>query len=124
MEISTIPIHLMFGDKGFAFPDLIPATQLQLDYHITQMYPSSPFRLQLVDNLKSSLQVGGTININDWGKNNYVVELVHGEENEIFLDPNLMKVTLFYTLASIHSNDLPFLVTQTIMDHLSIAELT
>lgn len=111
----TIPIYVRFGDKGFVFPDLIQATQLQLDNELQNLIGNN-WRFKLVDELDNQ-----QVNHDDAGK--YIIEMVHGNEDSVFFNSELFKVDMFYTSAIVHANDLPFFLTQTILYHLMLPDI-
>lgn len=108
---AVIPIYLEFGDAGFNFPDLAIATQRQLDSEIQREYPTLPVTFEISSREQS----------ND--TTDYAVDLCLSEDTGIVLRPKGLRAILFYTLDSIHSNDLPFLIAQTILFHLLAAEV-
>lgn len=128
----TIPIYLKFADAGFKFPDLVEASQIQLD----KVLEGSRFRYELVGRLdqpkiQHDEKHDGDVdddaesagNEEDQLKDKYVLELEIAEENWVIVHPRLPRATLFYSLSAIHANDLPFYVTQAIVDHLVYPDL-
>lgn len=112
-----IPVYVRFGGGHFNFPDLVEATQLQIDAeteHISEM----KIKLLLVDELNLKQQNPDNNNLESPSSNKYSIELVFSGENTVAIDPELLKVYHSFNLESIHSNDLPFLITQSIIYHL------
>lgn len=108
----TIPIEVRFGDDGFIFPDLVKASQIQIDYHLAdKLKNQSNLHIKLIDRTKTHIN-------ESIDTNKYVVELIHSNENSIALDSDFHKVYLFYTLQAVHANDLPFYITQSVLYHL------
>lgn len=116
----TIPVYVRFGGGHFNFPDLVEATQLQIDAeieHISEM----KIKLLLVDELDLKQQNpddDDNNNLESLSSNKYSIELVFSGENTVAIDPELLKVYHSFNLESIHSNDLPFLITQSVIYHL------
>lgn len=110
----TIPIYVRFGDKGFNFPDLVDATQVELDYELRKTVNTS-WRFKLINELASNWTSS------DDGQ--YVLELTHSDDNFVIVEPNMCKAQVHYSQASVHANDLPFFMTQATLEHLMSAEI-
>lgn len=108
-----VPIYVKYGDYGFNFPDLVEAAQFQLD----RVQPKSKFNFTLIDKLELG---GGDVYIPD---NEYIVELQLVDEVAAILDNEDPHILFVYSLKTIHSNDLPYYMTQTISDHLIHSDL-
>ncbi|EGW33933.1 uncharacterized protein SPAPADRAFT_59317 [Spathaspora passalidarum NRRL Y-27907] len=107
----TIPIAIQFaGDVSFTFPDLIEATQFQIDREVSHLTNSSLY-IQLIDNFDDS------------SPSLYSIDLILNNENTLGISATSLKGYVFYTLDSVHSNDLPFVITQTILYHLIRPEI-
>ncbi|EAZ62759.1 predicted protein, partial [Scheffersomyces stipitis CBS 6054] len=111
----TFPVLLQFGDEGFNFPDLVPSVQKQVNSELNEL-TSKNVQVRLIDNLQN----GTTLNKKDV----FTVELLHSTDNSAALDSIELKAYVYYTLKSIHSNDLPYYITQVILFHLLQPELT
>lgn len=111
--IISIPIWVKHGDKGFVFPDLIEATQMQLDKKLEEY--NSKFHYKLIDKL----------NQNDYelDPNRLSVELFLSNDNSIIMDGERANAAVHYTLKAVHGNDLPYFITQAIVDHLVYSDL-
>lgn len=107
----NIPITLRFGDSGFKFTDLVRAAQIQVDHELD--LSNATFSVTLLDGLNSKNQ----------SSTGLTAELILSNENTIALDPDLLTVYIFYDLAAIHANDLPFFIAQTVVYHLMSAEM-
>lgn len=93
-------------DPEFNFPDLLEAAQYQLSEKITLLYGYVPFEVTLSkapEELPSSA---------------YSLRLSLTPEIAVMANPYGTEVVLTYTLASIHSNDLPYFMAQAVLDHL------
>ncbi|CUM56301.1 unnamed protein product [Debaryomyces fabryi] len=110
----TIPIFVRFGDKGFNFPDLIEATQMELDYELYKTVNTN-WRFKLIDELVSNRSYADD--------ENYILELTHSDDNFVIVEPNMYKAQVHYSQASVHANDLPFFMTQATLEHLVSAEI-
>lgn len=110
----TIPIFVRFGDKGFNFPDLVDAAQMELDYELRKTVNTS-WRFKLVNELASNRTSS------DDGQ--YILELSHSDDNFVIVEPNKCKAQVHYSQASVHANDLPFFMTQAMLEHLMSAEI-
>lgn len=115
-----VPVYVRFGGGYFNFPDLVEAVQLQVNKEMEQV-PELGIQLLVIDELKRGLQ--DQSHVKDHDENEYYVELVFSQENSLSIDPNYPRLYHSYNLESIHSNDLPFLVTQSIIYHLLSPEL-
>lgn len=110
----TIPIKIRYGDEGFNFPDLVEATQNQIDAHVLNK-PASIFSYKLMDDLKPS---GKENHLSHNNSLEYTVELALGGDNSVVLHPDEFKAYLYYETSAVLSNDLPFFITQVIASHL------
>lgn len=91
-ETERAPVYVSYADKGFNFPDLLEASQMQLD-QITSAY-------KLV-----------------WGEapgGQRLLEMHLAGENTMFMNTNKTVAHLMYTMAAIHANDLPYFVAQVV----------
>ncbi|KAI5969913.1 hypothetical protein CANMA_001055 [Candida margitis] len=107
----VIPITLRFNNEKFIFPDLKQAAQIQIN---EELHSLGARRLELV--LVDSLP----------GKNvsqEYLMDLILHHENSLGISSDSLQAAIFYTLESIHSNDLPFFVAQTVLYHFLNAEV-
>lgn len=111
--IISIPIWVKHGDKGFVFPDLIKATQMQLDKKLEDY--DSKFHYKLIDKLEQ--------NDYELDPNRLSVELFLSNENTIIMDGERANAAVHYTLKAVHGNDLPYFITQAIVDHLVYSDL-
>lgn len=138
----TENVRVRFGDDGFRFPDLVKATQLQLNHELKLR--NIPFRYTLVDCLPVNVArasnashdaptnvvpltdgVAPTESAKAPEKVQMAVEMYLGDDTVIRrhpVDPGAMIMT--YTLENVHMNDLPFYVAQTVIDHLLAADLS
>lgn len=104
----TIPIYIKYTGPKFYFPDLIEASQIQVDAESTRVFPHN-WKLKLIDE--------DIVNTNDSTKPNgeYTLELIHQQEDSVGLASEELKAYLFYTLKSIHNNDLPYNLAQAVI---------
>ncbi|KAK6453862.1 uncharacterized protein RJT20DRAFT_63937 [Scheffersomyces xylosifermentans] len=114
----TIPVSIRFGDNGFYFPDLAKATQVQVDAEMQRTFPKN-LKVKVVDDLKLKETQNGAINPDD-----YEVNLMLHGENSVSIHSHKPKAYLSYTMSSVHSNDLPFYITQAILKHLLAPEVS
>lgn len=112
--VITVPIYVRFGDKGFNFPDLIEAAQMQLDYELYKTV-NTKWRFKLIDQLLS--------NVSYADDGNYILELTHSDDNFVIVEPKMCKAQVHYSQASVHANDLPFFMTQATLEHFMSAEI-
>ncbi|RCK63150.1 hypothetical protein Cantr_10256 [Candida viswanathii] len=112
-EVQTIPVAIAFdkGSEWFNFPDLVPATQIQIDAELP-LLTNKTLAVQLLDNLS-----GGN------HSSEYSVELVLSRDSSLALSPDGHTAYVLYSYESIQSNDLPYLITQTILYHLLTLEI-
>ncbi|KAK6202961.1 uncharacterized protein RJT21DRAFT_112896 [Scheffersomyces amazonensis] len=116
--VISIPVHLSFGDEGFKFPDLAKAVQIQVDQELNYIYPGR-IKIEIID----QLELPYSNETDTFLKSQYMIELIHADKDFVGMDSELCKCYVFYTLDSIHSNDLPFFVTQAIIHHLLMSEI-
>lgn len=109
-----IPIRVRHGDEGFNFPDLIEATQNQIDAHLLNK-PSPIFSYKLIDELRPRDRKYRRSHNHSL---EYTVELALSGDNSVALHPDEFKAYLYYETSAVLSNDLPFFVTQVIASHL------
>ncbi|KAH3676097.1 hypothetical protein WICMUC_002394 [Wickerhamomyces mucosus] len=108
-------VYLRVGDQ-LKFPDLPEATQIQINHELHQ----------LTLDPQESLIVDWNVSLTyDQPPNNnaYILELEVADSEGIAVDEISKVTTLFYTLQSIKNNDLPFFVTQTILQHIFKTEI-
>lgn len=139
------PIRIRFHDTGFRFPDLVLATQRQLDYQLAKL--GIPYRYPLIDELpkhiprlgfnKTSTQstrvftlTDGAISATDAVEDaeemdisvtpppDFSLDMALGGNVGVWLDLVRFRAMMTYNLESVHANDLPFYLAQTILDHL------
>lgn len=115
----VVPVTLEFGDIGFVFPDLVSASQIQVDSQLRNI-DQEQYKVILIDKLhvdprriKSSPPES-----NEDLSVDYSIELVHASENYVVFHEEEFKAFNFYTSSAIHENDLPFFLTQCILSHL------
>ncbi|CAI5756080.1 unnamed protein product [Candida verbasci] len=108
-----IPIYIQFANEQFKFPDLIVATQFQLDSELKHLTNKS-LKVELIDKLENNLYEQNQSNFED----NYIVDLVLSDENSLAISSDKLNAYVLYTLDSIYANDLPFLISQTVLYHL------
>ncbi|RLV89285.1 hypothetical protein JA1_005225 [Spathaspora sp. JA1] len=107
----TIQVSVQFaGDVSFQFPDLIEATQFQIDTEMCNLTNNS-LKIELINNFDGN------------NPSLYSVDLIHGNKNSLGISINSLKAYVFYTLESVHSNDLPFIIAQTVLRHLIRPEI-
>ncbi|KAG7661012.1 uncharacterized protein J8A68_005532 [[Candida] subhashii] len=102
-----IPVGIQFGNEQFNFPDLVEATQLQVTQELRYL-TDKHVKVKLYDYLSPVAEV----------KTPYTIELVLSDQTHMGMNEDGKRAYVFYTLDSIYSNDLPFLITQTILYHL------
>lgn len=112
-EPIPVLIDLKYGDYGFNFPDLVEASQIQLNH----ILPHSRFKYILIDNLQLN-----SSNLNSL-TNQFSVELHLANEVAVVIEDKAPKILVVYSLATIHANDLPFFIAQAIVDHLVVSDL-
>lgn len=105
---KSIPVSINFekDSEYFNFPDLVAATQIQIDSELRYITNSS-VNVQLVDNLN-----------NPKNHTKYSVDLVLSRDNFLGISSDGLKGYVLYSYDAIHSNDLPYLIVQTILYHL------
>lgn len=105
---KSIPVSINFekDSEYFNFPDLVAATQIQIDSELRYITNSS-VNVQLVDNLN-----------NPKNHTKYSVDLVLSRDNFLGISSDGLKGYVLYSYEAIHSNDLPYLIVQTILYHL------
>ncbi|KAG5418429.1 hypothetical protein I9W82_003957 [Candida metapsilosis] len=101
----TIPIRLRFNNEQFILPDLIEAAQIQIDEELRYLGVRH-LDLVIVDELQSG-------NVSE----GYMMDLILHHENSLGISSDSLQVAIFYTLESIHANDLPFFLAQTVLYH-------
>lgn len=146
-------IHIRVGDLGLRFPDLVEAAQRQLDhrlrlenvpyvYNLVDELPKVVVRprnknfepLEVIltpsdetttSELESPTETGGSHLISDKSRSipEYSVQLVLADRVGIWHDLHELKVILTYSLEACHQNDLPFFLTQAVVDHLMAPDL-
>lgn len=121
----TVPVTLEFGDTGFAFPDLVKATQIQVDSHLKDI-GQERYDVVLLDNLYIDALRNSSISAVDHNSTsvNYAVEMVHASDNYVVIDSNKFRAFNFYSSAAIHENDIPYFVAQCILYHLLRTDLS
>ncbi|RLV82779.1 hypothetical protein JA9_003666 [Meyerozyma sp. JA9] len=121
----TVPVTLEFGDIGFAFPDLVKATQIQVDSHLKEI-GHERYEVVLLDNLYVDPLRNSSISVVDHNSTSidYAVEMVHASENFVIIDSKRFKAFNFYSSAAIHENDIPYFVAQCIIYHLLKTDLS
>ncbi len=126
----VLPIHVRFGDDGWRFPDLVRATQLQVDAELASLGVRQ-WRLRLVDELEVSrrqnapgarpqplaLYRSQATAAAALSSRAYSLVLILGEECLVGIDAALPSAFFTYTLELVWANDLPFFVTQTLVHH-------
>ena len=112
----TIPVHVKFRGPGFWFPDLVEATQIQVDEETKNTFPPN-WRIQLIDELNGH-DVSGVSS----EELQYTVEMIYDEKDTVGLDSSNLLAYMSYSLKTIHSNDLPFNLAQVVIYHLMAAE--
>ncbi|ONH65565.1 GPI transamidase component GPI17 [Cyberlindnera fabianii] len=108
-------IYLRVGDS-LKFPDLPEATQIQIDSEIQKLIndPISPLTIQWNASVKLEDEIP---------KDSYILDLELGQSEGIAMDGIDKIATLIYRLESVKNNDLPFFVTQTVLQHVFKTEL-
>lgn len=101
----VIPIAVRFNNENFILPDLIQAAQMQINEELRAL-DVQHLGLVLVDDL----HVGNV-------SQGYMMDLILHHENSLGISSDSLQVAIFYTLESIHSNDLPFFLAQTVLYH-------
>lgn len=157
-------IHILVGDLGLRFPDLVEAAQRQLDHRLR--LENVPYVYNLVDELpkivvrprnkdfepleviltpsdetatselESPTENGQLDSPSETSDSNlfftsdesrpipeYQVQLVLADRVGIWHDLHELKVILTYSLEACHQNDLPFFLTQAVIDHLMAPDL-
>ncbi|CUM64571.1 uncharacterized protein PRCAT00002178001 [Priceomyces carsonii] len=118
----TLPIYVRFGDYGFQFPDLVTATQIQVDTELPKVSKKN-LKVKLVDNLELG-QINRSQPYESTYDEQYKVDLFFSTDNTVGMDSTDMTAFVFYNLDAIRSNDLPFFLTQTVIYHLLDFELS
>lgn len=113
---STIDVSIGFDKQSeqFNFPDVVEATQIQIDAELPYVTNRS-LSIHLLDNLRGDIPVYQT---------NYSVELVLSRDNSLAVSSDGQIAYVYYSYVAIQSNDLPYLITQTILYHLLKSEVT
>lgn len=121
-----IPIYLSEQD-GFTFKDLHLATQIQLDAEIQRLYKE-----KINSTIFDGKQLGSSDTVSNHNyfvenynfrildhavDNAYEVKVVLHPEGSIHIDNFERIAYVYYPKETLHNNDLPYLVTQTILFH-------
>lgn len=142
-------VSIRFGDRGFRFPDLINATQVQLDFHLKDR--GIPYKYTLIDELPNIIQRPERANKLDTPEilfsptetvpeetstageaplqkkqshdTPFVVELALTDSLGVWLDLTSFQAYMTYDIESIHANDIPFFLAQTLVDHLFATDI-
>ncbi|GMM33680.1 hypothetical protein DASC09_010050 [Saccharomycopsis crataegensis] len=119
-----IPIFITSYDK-FKFLDLAEATQVQLDYKLGQLDLNfQGYRFSLINNPYieeiGDYQYAKSIRENQL----YEIRLFLGESDAIYTDPFQNFAVLYHTMETINSNDLPYFITQLIINSFFSDELS
>lgn len=91
-ESARVPVYVSYGDKGFNFPDLLAASQIELD------------------------QITGAYQLK-WGEGlaeDYTLQLQLSGEDTMYMNEAKTQAYLMYSMAAVHANDLPFYVAQAV----------
>lgn len=125
-EGRTIDVELWFADRGFNFPDLVEAAQIQVDHRLDNMNLTSNTRVHLVDKLVVHKVKGNEDYkmLKGMSPDIYSVALKLSQDMGLLIHDNEKVAWLLYTPAAVDSNDLPYFVTQAIVDQLLRSELT
>ncbi|KAI5957098.1 hypothetical protein KGF54_000026 [Candida jiufengensis] len=107
-----IPVHIYYNNENFELPDLIEATQIQINNELRNLINNHENKNLLKIELFDCLKYNCTNN-----ETEYKLDLILNRENSLGVSSDELKAIVFYSLDSIHSNDLPFLITQTILHH-------
>ena len=131
MPGAVIRLHVRHGDEGFLFPDLVEAAQLQIDAELQSLGVQN-FTIELVDELERSRYIHRYLNLLRQEPNIekipllndvYLLLLFRSEEDFVGVDPEYMRGYLFYTLQTVHLNDLPFYLAQAVVQHIFNSEI-
>lgn len=124
-EGRTIEVELWFADRGFNFPDLVEAAQIQIDHRLEAMNLAPETRIVVVDKLDVYTKRGKEEYKlwTDMSKEKYSIALKLSKDMGLLIDNNDKVAWLLYTPAAVDSNDLPYYVTQAAVDHLLSDEL-
>ncbi|KAH3681631.1 hypothetical protein WICPIJ_007401 [Wickerhamomyces pijperi] len=110
-------VQLRIGN-GLKYPDLKEAVQVQVNHELALLAASEETKLSvaywnvtLVDEQPEE------------NKGGYTLTLEIGDDEGISVDEITKDTTLYYTLKSVKNNDLPFFITQTLLQHTFKTEL-
>lgn len=142
------PISIKFYDAGFRFPDLVKATQVQLDHHLEKS--GIPYKYPLIDELPKTIPrysgnqtatktaqvliltdddgvvettmalpaAESKVNIAAPPDPQFSLDIALGGNVGVWLDLYKFRAMMTYDLDAVHANDLPFYLAQTVLDHL------
>ena len=108
---AVVPILLRFNNEFFILPDLIQASQVQIDEELRALGVRN---LEFV--LLDKIQGGNS-------STRYMMDPILHHENSLGISSDSLQAAIFYTLESIHSNDLPFFIAQTVLYHFLNADV-
>lgn len=137
----TVPIdvHVTFLTRGFNFPDLVTAAQLQLDLEAGRCFPAN-WKVRLINDLQFDFDEGqwpkGILNstnsyydvdsgfdLDSTYRNKFVLYLYNSlESNTLVVLPVGLAGVLYYNLEAVYQNDLPFFIVQAVIEHLLKSE--
>lgn len=139
-------IKVEFDNRGFRFPDLIKATQLQVNKYLKE--EGMPYNYTLIDKLPKNIERTDGRNSGPGGlvpravdevkptddaskltipytpaktgspQPDFTMQLHLDGFSALYMDQTEFSCSLSYDIEAIHSNDLPFFLSQTIVEHL------
>lgn len=121
-EPPTVEVQLWFSDRGFRFPDLAEATQIQVDHEVSRLGHAQHVKIKVVDKMHDPPveDRGWEAFTADMPKDKYTVALQLSGERGLFIETEAKTAWVRYAMKDIHSNDLPFFTTQAIVSHLLV----
>ncbi|ODV87885.1 hypothetical protein CANARDRAFT_26073 [[Candida] arabinofermentans NRRL YB-2248] len=120
LDDVTIRIPIYFKSVDFPFPDLIDSLKVQLREKLhknEQLAMNLEFDMRYVE---SETDITSDDFFND---NALLISLILNDKNGIYVDGSEGFAELYYSLEAVVTNDLPFFVTQLILDHCYRKEL-
>lgn len=107
---QSIPVYIRYSGPKFNFPDLIEASQIQVDAESHRLFLNKIILL---------LEEEDHVHRDDYNKfEEYIMELIFHDQDYVGTDANSKTVLLYYSSKAIHNNDLPFNIAQAVIYHL------
>lgn len=106
---QTIAVYIRYTEPKFNFPDLIEATQIQIDAESPRVLQNKKILL---------LEEENYLDLDNYNSfQNYIMELIYHDQDYVRHDDS-KTASFYFTLKAIHNNDLPFNLAQGIIYYL------